>query len=642
MIPIASWNVRGLNKQDHQQSTRALISSYNLQVCAFIETRVIEMNSSYVSSRVQPNWKWFFDYGNGSGRRIWVGWNSDFVDVCILGGTEQIIHCQIKSLENNMVIYVSFAYGLNTIGERRELWNEMLSFSELRGNDVWAVMGDFNAIIDSSEGLGGNMEDDLNDEFQACLTASDLITLPMEGSWFSWSNKQGGADSIWRRLDRVVANPVWFSRFPNLAYACTPPKTSDHSPIVFKSTMGRRGKNPWFRFDNFIAESMVFMQTVEDVWKHNIYGVTMYSVICKLKLLKPHFKKIKRRTGDLGENVKEASRFLEIVQRFLADNPTFEPLLELEKLCRILYTKAVSYEQSFLKQRAKIAWLKDGDQCTSFFFRQMAVRRARSRINRIEGIGGVDIDDPLLVRNEIVSFYENLLGKSIDPELSDGILEPFIHKKLRPEEALHMIRPVTAMEIKDVIFGFNDNKAPGPDGYNSLFFKRAWNVIGEEVTKAVSQFFQTGKMVKELNSTIISLIPKLEVPRKPKDFRPISCCNVLYKVISKIMANRLCESLEKLVDKTQTAFIPGRRINDNVLLAQELLHGYNQKNLPARCSFKVDLMKAYDTVEWGFVIEVLKAMNFHPTFIVWVKECMTTPSFSININGAAEGYFRGR
>ncbi|KAL2237611.1 UNVERIFIED_CONTAM: hypothetical protein Sindi_0952800, partial [Sesamum indicum] len=114
------------------------------------------------------------------------------------------------------------------------------------------------------------------------------------------------------------------------------------------------------------------------------------------------------------------------------------------------------------------------------------------------------------------------------------------------------------------------DKAPGPDGYSSGFFKAAWPVVGTEVTRAVLNFFTTGKLLKQVNSTLLALIPKVHNPMTVGDFRPISCCNVLYKIIAKLLVQRLSVVLDKLINPSQAAFIPGRSIGDNILLAQEL------------------------------------------------------------------------
>ena len=121
-------------------------------------------------------------------------------------------------------------------------------------------------------------------------------------------------------------------------------------------------------------------------------------------------------------------------------------------------------------------------------------------------------------------------------------------------------------------------------------------MVGEDVCLAVKDFFTHSKLLKQVNHTILSLIPKVPNPEKITDFRPISCCNVIYKCISKIIANRIRGCLDNVVDLKQAAFIPGRKISDNILLTQEIMHNYHLHRGPPRCAFKVDIQKAYDTV----------------------------------------------
>ncbi|KAL0455418.1 UNVERIFIED_CONTAM: hypothetical protein Slati_0881000 [Sesamum latifolium] len=119
-----------------------------------------------------------------------------------------------------------------------------------------------------------------------------------------------------------------------------------------------------------------------------------------------------------------------------------------------------------------------------------------------------------------------------------------------------------------------EDKSPGPDGYSSGFFKVALPIVGDEVTRAVLDFFHNGKLLRQVNATLLVLIPKVQAPSHVSDFRPISCCNVLYKVITKIIAQRLSLILDYLVSPSQNDFVPGRSIGDNALLAQELFTGY--------------------------------------------------------------------
>lgn len=142
------------------------------------------------------------------------------------------------------------------------------------------------------------------------------------------------------------------------------------------------------------------------------------------------------------------------------------------------------------------------------------------------------------------------------------------------------------------------------------------------------------------NSTAISLIPKVENPISLKQFRPISCCNVIYKVISKILVRRIQPLIPHLVNDNQAAFVKGRTIQNNILLMHEIVESYNRKGGPKCCAVKVNIMKAFDTVSWTYLDWILQNMNFPDEFIKWIELCITTTSFSINLNGSLNGHFK--
>ncbi|GJU03986.1 RNA-directed DNA polymerase, eukaryota, reverse transcriptase zinc-binding domain protein [Tanacetum coccineum] len=173
------------------------------------------------------------------------------------------------------------------------------------------------------------------------------------------------------------------------------------------------------------------------------------------------------------------------------------------------------------------------------------------------------------------------------------------------------------------------------------FFKKAWAVVGNDVCLAVKKIFKYGKLLKEINSTLITLIPKVHHPKLVTEFRPIACCNVLYKCISKVLTNRIKETLNKLVNLNQSAFIHGRNIQDNILLTQELLKNYNRKGGAKRCALKIDIAKAYDTVSWEFLRNALIKFGFHRRMVDWIYTCISSTTFSICVNGESNGYFKG-
>ncbi|KAK4384693.1 hypothetical protein Sango_3035400 [Sesamum angolense] len=348
------------------------------------------------------------------------------------------------------------------------------------------------------------------------------------------------------------------------------------------------------RFDNYLALSPGFLASVQSIWRHHVVGTPMYSVTRKLKALKPVFRQQRRSKGDLAMNVKLAAGFLEIAQNILQFDRHNSLLLLLEHCCRLVYLKASKLEQIMLRQRAKLQWLK--------------------------GFLGGDRND-----------------RAMDLRY----LRPWARHILTDEEARAIIRPVTIDEVKTAFFDIEEDKAPGPDGFSSGFFKAAWPVVGGEVSNAIIDFFKTGRLLKQLNATMLTLIPKVRTPNSVADLRPISCCNVIYKVITKILVSRIREILELLISPSQNAFVPGRLFSDNVLLAQELFSGYNQCRLPPRCALKVDLRKAYDTVEWDFLFATLRMFGFPAIFIRWIEECVTSAHYSVIVNGGCMDSLQG-
>jgi hypothetical protein len=174
-----------------------------------------------------------------------------------------------------------------------------------------------------------------------------------------------------------------------------------------------------------------------------------------------------------------------------------------------------------------------------------------------------------------------------------------------------------------------NEKAPGPDGFPIEFFKESWSIVGAHVLAAIRNFFHSGRLLQSANAAITTLVPKMANPSKMGDFRPISYCNLIYKCITKILANRLVSCLDTLVSANQTAFIANQSIAENVFLAQEVMKDYHKADGQARCTLKVDLMKAYDSVNWEFALYCLGCFGLPVQFISWVRECITSPSLSV-------------
>ena len=173
---------------------------------------------------------------------------------------------------------------------------------------------------------------------------------------------------------------------------------------------------------------------------------------------------------------------------------------------------------------------------------------------------------------------------------------------------------------------------------NDLFYQKFWHVVGDNVVLTVLDFLNHGNMLPEINHSNIVLISKVKSPVKMSDFRPISLCNMIYKIISKVLTNRLKQVLPQIISPTQSAFVRGRLITDNVLVAFETLHTMHSRKKWKKGSLaKLEISKAYDRVEWQFLQSIMEKIGFPITWIERMMSCVMTQSFSILVNGKAYG-----
>lgn len=177
-------------------------------------------------------------------------------------------------------------------------------------------------------------------------------------------------------------------------------------------------------------------------------------------------------------------------------------------------------------------------------------------------------------------------------------LDELLNYKCSEDEQEALTREVTEKEIYEVLLSMAGSKSPGPDGYTVEFYKAAWPIIGADFVVSIQSFFMKGFLPKGVNSTILALIPKKDVAMEMKDYRPISCCNVLYKMIYKIIANMLKCILPRFIASNQSAFIKDRLLIENLVLAFELVKDYHKEDKAPHYAMNIDISKAFDSVQW--------------------------------------------
>lgn len=188
-------------------------------------------------------------------------------------------------------------------------------------------------------------------------------------------------------------------------------------------------------------------------------------------------------------------------------------------------------------------------------------------------------------------------------------------------------------EFKEAIFSMKADKCPGPDGFNPGFFQKFWASCGEELFHQCCQWLDTGSFPPTLNATTIALIPKGESQTSMKDWRPIALFNVIYKVVAKVLANRLKVVLNKCISDSQSAFVAGRSVLDNAMAAIEIIHYMKSKvkGILGDVALKLDISKAYDKIDWSYLKRVMIKMGFSDRWINWIMMCIETVDYSILI-----------
>ncbi|XP_071939022.1 uncharacterized protein [Coffea arabica] len=258
-----------------------------------------------------------------------------------------------------------------------------------------------------------------------------------------------------------------------------------------------------------------------------------------------------------------------------------------------------------------------------------------SRIRKEEGGWHEDLQE---IKDSAISFFSDLFASNRQVQALTEL--PFEVPRATQEDNEIMKRLPTMEEIHEVVFGMEIQSAPGPDGFGAGFFQSCWDIVKDDLLMAIQDFFQGMEQPRSWSHSMVVLIPKVEGASHWRDFRPISLCNVTSKVVSKILAIRISNLLPKLISPWQTGFVPGRGIVDNVLLAQELILDLDRRLIDPNLILKLDMEKAYDRVDWSFLLFLLRQYGFEEVVVDLLFRTFSNTWFSILVNGEPTGFVK--
>nr|CAD1817805.1 unnamed protein product [Ananas comosus var. bracteatus] len=459
-----------------------------------------------------------------------------------------------------------------------------------------------------------------------------FVDIQFNGPGYTWTNNRQGNSKILQRLDRALANSQWIMKFPFARLVHLPRVASDHCPLLLILTPNLHRRRKPFRIESWWFTLAGFKEKVKEIWlasadtplqrrlRNMAYSLRKWASSHRL---------------NLRARVAESINMLSKLQELPINHPNRDgegtSITQLEDL--------MFKQELYWAQRAKDNWICNGDRNTKYFHMKATMRNRKNMITSLKNDAGKTVTDRVELQHLIDGHFEAFYTTPHTCDRSDSswnIIKQHT-PKISQVEANNMSAAPNMTELREALFSMKPDKSPGPDGFSARFFQANWDLVKCGLFSLVEKFFLTQEAPSSINQTNIVLIPKNDQPVTIGDYRPISLCNVTYKCLAKILANRVKTALTSLIGKEQSAFVPGRNILDNYLIVQEVLHSFKTlKQQPGAFAAKIDLAKAYDRLNWDFIDTMLQNYGFPDKLRKMINWCIRTVRFSVltdNENG---------
>ncbi|XP_020211058.1 uncharacterized protein LOC109795906 [Cajanus cajan] len=428
--------------------------------------------------------------------------------------------------------------------------------------------------------------------FDEFITKAELVDLPLVGRKYTWYRTDGKCMS---RLDKFLVSNAWLSHWPHTTQCGLSIGLSDHFAILLKNEDINWGPKPFRVLDCWRGDAR-YVVFVRSQWKElNVEGRAAFVLKEKLKLLKCRLHRWNQETfGCLDRKINEARNIVNMLDLKSEDSNLQEVEVVQRKEWRAQLCASLTLKDNLLFQKSCLNWLQAGDANSKFF--HACINRRRPRLQ----------------------------GTNF--------------KTLSEEDAATLILPFSDEEVKIAVWDYEGSKSPRPDGFNFTFIKDFWDDTKADFLAFLHEFHANGKLVKGSNSSFVVLVPKTDNPQKVEEYRPISLIGCMYKVLAKVLANRMKKVIGKVISESQSTFLKGRLTLDSVLIANKILEEAKRKK--KQCLLlKVDFEKAYDSVNWEYILFVMEKMRFPILWRRWIAECLATARVSVLVNGSPSSEF---
>eukprot|EP00253_Pinus_taeda_P002292 PITA_02292 len=524
---------------------------------------------------------------------------------------------------------------------RSPFW-ERLFASEILDIDSLLLAGDLNVTLSPDECWGNcRKSDSLSDKLRLGFLSRNLVDVKPDHMKPTWENGRTGQAHIAKRIDRflIKASVIekWGMPFSSIANEYS----SDHRPIVLEWRELQYRREYYFKFNGIFLEDKSFNDVITNKWMDMkgsasaLFSTFREKIQCLKKTAKVwQSQKIKQDKEELLNIQKE----LDAITSSTFHCMSFEKKIHIRALEKRKHMLLLREEASW-RLKSIALWLKEGDRNTKFFHNFANARRRRNSIWKIEDGNGGFLFSQEDISNEAARFFQKqykrnqsnagdmLWAADLMPEMFDGSTYE------------NFIKPVTKEELLAIIKSSKKDKSPGPDGWPIEFFLHFYDLFKQDLLGMVEASRMSGNIHSALSSTFIALIPKKKNSKSFQDYRPIALCNSLFKIITKVIAERLKPILNLFITRDQHAFLKDRNIWDAVALTQESLFSLRTYNIKVAI-LKIDLKKSYDCVDGGLLRILLAKIGLRSKGNEWIMACVENVNFSIIINGIPSPFFK--
>ncbi|GAU46322.1 hypothetical protein TSUD_401930 [Trifolium subterraneum] len=629
------WNSRGLANSPTRLALKKFITQHNPDIVLLSEPW---MNFDDLPRRwlVSLNLK-LFAMNNRLNRlpNLWCLCKLN-LNPTILASDEQ--HVSFTILDNDKIVAFSSIYASTNYRTRRKLWDS-LNVLQSQHRLPWCFIGDFNVILGAHEHRGRISPARLPmEEFQAWTDTFQLFHLPSRGVQFTWNNGRGGSRRTEKRLDRAVCNQAWLDLVCISSVTTLNKHKSDHSPLLLEYKLTTTSFASHFKFMKMWSLHTDCRNIILDCWNTVFVGCPMYNLNQKLNLLKELKIWNKQSFGNVHDLVNYAEQELQHIQDQIQHNGHTDALLAAEKLASKAYEEALNKQEIFWQEKEKLNWHLEGDKNTKYFHRLAKIKTSSKAITTLQD-GDHVLSNENQISDHIVNYYQNLF--CANTVLQDSMLADEVIPELVIDEVnVVLIMMPSHDEVKVVIFALNKDSAPRPDGFGVIFYQHYWDIVKNYVIRAVLQFFSSSWILPGFNSNIFALLPKTPDASSIYHYRPIAMANFKSKVISKIIADRLASILPSIVSEEQKGFIHDRNIKDCLCIASQATNLLQNKSYGGNLALKIDITKAFGTLDWSFLLKVLNFFGFNEVFCKWILTILHSAYLSVSINGKSHGFFK--